>query len=219
MSLSRLVPFVALLLAACAGWEAPAPAYAPPPPVEGPTPSHYAPPPPVDTPPSRPDQPAGEIQVAIASVQLFENCPDPPEADDAAEHKRSAGYVPHCSQSTVQLAVRSDRAGRFRVEAVRVLDGVRGEVAGSSTLRAPTQWRVDGGAYTPWDQQVAAGKDLQISYKLGDLELSQAGRLAGPQFDVYSGPFVLELDVAIDGRRRTIRSSAFGRQRDDMVET
>lgn len=30
---------------------------------------------------------------------------------------------------------------------------------------------------------------------------------------------LLELDVSIDGQRRTIRSPVFGRQNDDMVET
>ncbi len=32
-------------------------------------------------------------------------------------------------------------------------------------------------------------------------------------------PFMLELDVSIDGRRQTIRSTTFTRQMDDMVET
>jgi hypothetical protein len=64
---------------------------------------------------------------------------------------------------------------------------------------------------------VAAGTDLQISDKLGDLHLSPAARSAGPAFDSDRGPFLLELDGSIDGRRRTIRSVAFSRQFDDMI--
>ncbi len=232
MSSPRLAAFVVLLLAACAGWESPPPNYVAPP-TESPVPSHYAPPPPVATPvpphyapPPPVDEPRAELRVAIASVQLFDDCPDPQEAEADArmESKREAqsrapGYAQPCTQSTVQLAVRSDRSGRFRVEAVRVLDGARQRLAGTSTLRTPTRWRADTGVYLPWDERVPAGTDLQVGYKLGALDLSRANKLAGPDFDPYSGLFMLELDVSIDGRRQTIRSTAFGRQMDDMVET
>lgn len=124
-----------------------------------------------------------------------------------------------CEQSTVQLALRSGRAGQFRVEGVRVLDGARQRVAGSSTLRQPTQWSAAGSAYLEWDERVVAGSDLQISYKLGDLELPGAQQLARPGFDPYFGPFILELDVSIAGRRQTIRSPEFRRENMDMVQT
>jgi hypothetical protein len=165
--------------------------------------------------------------VVISSVQLLENCPDPPEAEVAAdmdrgitheEQQRKGGAV-RCEQSTVQLAVRSDRAGQLRIEAVRILDGARQRVAGSSTLRQPTLWSAADSRYTRWDERVTAGKDLQISYKLGILDLSRAEQLSGPDFNAYSGPFMLELEVSIDGRRQTVRSTAFVWQRMDMVET
>ena len=60
---------------------------------------------------------------------------------------------------------------------------------------------------------------LQIAYKLGDLDLSRAAQLAGPDFDPYFGPFILELDVSIDGRRQTIRSPEFRRENMDMIQT
>ncbi len=230
MSLPRRTALVLLLLSACTAWETSTPNYTAPP-VEAPVPSHsippsnYIPPPPVGTPPPQ-SEPGDQIRVAIASVQLFDNCPDPPDpdanasAESAAERKPAApGFAAQCSQSTVQLAVRSDRSGPFRVEAVRVLDGAHQRVAGSSTLRKPTMWHAGSGAYAPWDAQVIAGTDLQISYKLGDLDLAQAAKLVGPEFNTYTGPFQLELDVSLGGKRQTIRSAAFSRQMLDMVET
>lgn len=205
----RLAPVVVLLLAACAAWDTSSPNQGPPP-GETPTPSsHYAPPPPAR--PGDPTDPEPEIRVAIASVQLLDDCPEPEaeraERSERDEAKRSGNW---CSQSTVQLAVGSDRAGPFRIEAVRVLDA-QTRVAGSSRLRAPTRWDQQGGSYLPWDERVAAGGDMKISYKLGVLDLTSPGSVGGP--------FMLELDVSVGGVRRTVRSPQFIRRNDDMVET
>lgn len=226
---SRLAPVVVLLLAACAAWDTSSPGHGPPPGVT-PTPSsHYAPPPPVRPgDPAPPDEAPSAIRVAIASVQLFDNCPDPPEAERAAmvdegraaeEAKRAPGYRAQCSQSTVQLAMSSDRDAPFRVEAVRVLDGATQRVVGTSTLRGPTRWNQGTGTYLKWDELIPALGDLKVSYKLGDLDLSRAAELAGPGFDTYSSPFMLELDISIGATRMTLRSPQFRRQNDDMVET
>lgn len=219
-----------LLLSSCAGWEPSTPNYVAPT-AESPAPSsHYAPPPPVlpGDPPSDPPTSAANDRIAISSVQLLDNCPDPVEAEaaksiesrgDSAEGKRSGDSARRrCEQSTVQLAVRSEQAGTFRVEAIRILDGARRGVAGTTTLRQPTRWG-DAGGYQAWDQRVSPGVDMQISYKLGDLELPDANKLASAEFNAYSGPFMLELDVSIDGRRQTIRSHTFSRQDFDLVET
>jgi hypothetical protein len=218
----RLAPVVVLLLAACAAWDTSSPNQGPPP-ADTPTPSsRYAPPPPAR--PGDPGDPEPEIRVAIASVQLLDDCPEPEaeraaRADNDEEAKRSGDARSWCSQSTVQMALGSDRAGPFRIEAVRVLDGAKARVAGSSRLRAPTRWDPQNASYLPWDEQIAAGGDLKISYKLGLLDLSGAGPLVGSDFNVFSGPFVLELDVSVGGVRRTVRSPQFVRQNDDMVET
>lgn len=222
MSSPRLAPALALLLSACAGWETAPPAHTPPPPAESPVPSsRYAPPPPVEPAAPPPAGRAADIRVAIASVQLLENCPDPapaPAAGEMAQEKRSADYVEQCAQSTVQLAVHSDRSGPLRIEAARVLDPATRKQAGSTTLRQPSQWSATG-SYVPWDGRVTAGKDLQISFKLGDLDLSRASERVGPAFNSYMGPFILELEVSIDGVRQTIRSPEFGREPPDIMVT
>ncbi len=245
MSAPRLVSVAVLLLTACAGWESSSPSYTPPP-AESPTPSHYAPPPPGDprepyTPPA-PEQPkAGNVTVAIASVQLQEDCPDPaPVGAPAAELAPSAGAsIPKpssqaassrmrgdtadgrgwnpCSQSTVQLSVRADFAGQLKIEAVRVLDAASKKVAGPTTLRGPTLWNE--GVYGPWDGRTLAGKDLSVSYKMGEPDFSRAAELVGPTFNTFGGPFILEIEVSIDGRRQTIRSGEFTREPPHIMVT
>lgn len=245
MSAPRLISVAVLLLAACAGWESSTPSYTPPP-AEGPTPSHYAPPPPGDprepyTPPA-PEQPkAGNVTVAIASVQLQEDCPDPAPAaapakptdgaaipversmQEPAPSSRMRGDTADgrawnpCSQSTVQLSVRADFAGQVKIEAVRVLDASSKKVAGPTTLRGPTLWNE--GVYGPWDGRTLAGKDLSVSYKMGEPDFSRAAELVGPSFNTFGGPFILEIEVSIDGRRQTIRSGEFTREPPHIMVT
>jgi hypothetical protein len=252
----RLVPVLALLLASCAAWESSSPDYTPPP-VDGPAPSHYAPPPPGD--PREPTEvppivapPATNAKVAIASVQLLEDCPDPVPAAAAPSpsmpaaagvtapsvrqqseqkpqssmQKRSAGdtadgapFRRMCSQSTVQLSVSCDVAGQFRIEAVRVLAARSGKVAGPAKLRLPTTWSDANGTYAPWDERTVAGSELKISYKLGDPDFSQASALVGDDFNTFGGPFILELDVSVDGKRQTIRSAEFTREPPHVMVT
>lgn len=252
---ARLVSVLALLLVSCAAWESSTPNNSPPP-VDGPVPSHYAPPPPGDpreptvTPPTE-VPPATNTKVAIASVQLLQDCPDPvpaaaapstptPAAGASAPIVRQMGdqapsrsmqkpmagdtadgssFRRMCSQSTVQLAVTSEAAGQFRIEGVRVLAARGGKVAGTAKLRLPTLWSDANGTYTPWDERTVAGSELKISYKLGDPDLAQAEGLVGSDFNTFSGPFMLELDVSVDGVRQTIRSAEFTREPPHVMVT
>lgn len=221
---ARRFAAVLLLLSACASWDAASPDHAEPP-GETPTPSsHHAPPlRPTDPPPDA----APADRVAIASVQLLADCPDPAEEDlpagmareSMSQQSRSPNWRAQCEQSTVQLAVRSDRAGTFKIDAIRVLDGDRPRLAGTSTLRQPTSWQEAAGVYQAWDGRVAAETDMKISYKLGELDLTEASKLVDPAFNTYLGPFVLELDVSIDGRRQTIRSMPFAREPIAVIQT
>lgn len=240
MFATRLTAVVFLLLTACTGWESSTPSYTQPP-VEEPVPSHYAPPPPDAVEPAEPAEPlepeppmpARGDRVAIASVQLYDDCPDPAPASGLAQRSRpapgprpagSAGKPTEdrdlgCAQSMAQLAVQSDRPGQLRIEAVRVLDAATKKVAGTSTLRQPTRWSAELGAYAPWDARVPAGTELQASYKLGALDLSRSAERVGPELNALSGPFILEVDVSIDGRRQTVRSPEFARVDLHMMET
>ncbi len=182
--------------------------------------------PPQDPPPS---PPVTDRHAAIASVQLLEDCPEPAAlADTSASPRGPAGEgvaLPgsqsrspqmrrgprECEQSTVQLAVRSNLAGAFRIHAVRVLDATTHRKVGTTKLRMPTRWAESSGTYDAWDATLAAGADLNISYKLGELEVP-LDRRGGPDFNAIMGPFELELDVTIAGKRAKIRSPEFGRE-------
>jgi hypothetical protein len=255
---TRSVSVLALLLAACAAWETTTPPLAPPP-AESPTPSHYAPqepqpqpqpePEPTATPEPTPEpepepeptpiatSPVTRLQVAIASVQLLENCPDPApekEAPGAAitaepamqepaarsSMKRPGGFRRMCSQSTVQLSVQADGVQPFKIEAVRVLAANGKKAIGSTQLRMPTTWDDASGTYGAWQEYTATGKDLKVSYKMGDLEFTPAAdKLSGDKFNTFSGPFLLEIVVSAGGKRRTVRSPEFTREPPHVMVT
>ena len=251
---ARLVSVLALLLVSCAAWESSTPNNSPPP-VDGPVPSHYAPPPPGDpreptvTPPTE-VPPATNTKVAIASVQLLQDCPDPvpaaaapstptpgvsapivrqmgdqapsrsmqkPMAGDTAD---GSSFRRMCSQSTVQLSVQADGVQPFKIVAVRVLAANGKKVVGSTKLRAPTTWDDATGTYGEWQEYTAAGKDLKVSYKMGDLEFTSAAeRLSGDKFNTYTGPFLLEITVSAGGKRKTVRSPEFMREPPHVMVT
>lgn len=217
MSMRRCL-VVGLLAAGCAAWESPSSSSNGIPPDERVQPSHYAPPPPpgpgsgTSTPPR-----ADEVRVTIASVRLSEDCPErQARRSESAEAKRVASEAERddsdrswCVQSTVQIVVDSAVGGRFTVEAARVL-GAKGQgLAGTTRLRTPTAWRPGDSQYVPWDEQVTAGQLVRISYALAEPAWTPTA----------AQPFVLELDVSIDGRRLTVRSQEFSREPPDMVET
>lgn len=235
MSATRLVSVVALLLTACAAWESSTPSYTPPP-ADGPVPSHYAPPPPGDpraTPPGEPTPQAG-LEVAIASVQMQEDCPDPvakmaAPAEPSQSRELAAGararpsgdgqgWDMGCTQSMVQLSITSEVAGKFVVTGVRVIDPASNKVAGPAAVRGPTLWNESGG-YAAWDERTTPGRALKVSYKLGEPDFSRAAELVGPTFNTYMGPFVLEMDVVVDGVRRTVRSPVFSREPPHVMVT
>lgn len=265
---TRSVSVLALLLAACAAWETTTPSSAPP--AESPVPSHYAPPQPEPEPTVEPEptpepKPTAEpeptpeptptaeptpiamsrvtkLQVAVASVQLLEDCPDPapqpaqaPVAPGAASSADGAMHGPSarssmkrpngdqrrvCTQSTVQLSVQADGVRPFKIESVRVLAANGRRAVGSTRLRAPTTWDDATGTYGAWQEHTAAGKDLKVSYKMGDLEFTSAAeRMSGDKFNTYTGPFLLEITVSAGGKRRTVRSPEFTREPPHVMVT
>lgn len=222
--------------------ESPAPShYAPPPPQDPePQPEPIAEPEPTPTPTPEPTpivtSPVTKLQAAIASVQLLEDCPEPapepaqalvteapgaPAMGQSSRMERPGGeYRRMCSQSTVQLSVQADGVQPFKIVAVRVLAANGKKVVGSTKLRAPTTWDDATGTYGEWQEYTAAGKDLKVSYKMGDLEFTPAAeKLSGVRFNTYSGPFLLEIEVSAGGRRKTVRSPEFTREPPHLMVT
>jgi hypothetical protein len=129
-------------------------------------------------------------------------------SDRKVESERGDSNRSWCAQSTVQMVIDSAVAGRFTVEAVRVFDSVGGALVGTTRLRKPTTWTTGSSVYTPWDEQVTAGQNVQVSYLLGE-----------PAWTASATWYVLELEVSIGGRRVTLRLPQFAREMLDVVET
>lgn len=198
---------------------------------------------------TQPDAPHAEVTVAVASVQLVQDCPDPPApvaadapapavaADapapaimqkptaDASHAKRGAeasgGWSPPCTQSTLQLSLRNTGAvaGKLQLRRVRLLDAASQREVGTLSARRPGLWSADGGAYRPWDETVADGATLQVTYALGDPAWAEVQQRLKPDANIYANPFVLEIEVSVDGRNQTVRSPEFVRQEVFVVVT
>lgn len=130
------------------------------------------------------------------------------------------GWSPPCTQSTLQLALQNPGKadGTLRVEAVRLVDAASKKLLGPIVARKPSLWS-DVGAYQPWDERVKAGAQIKVGYRLAEPDWSQVTTTLGPAVNLYAQPFVLEVDVSIDGTRQTLRSPEFVREQVHMIAT
>ncbi len=204
-------------------------------------------------------EPVAAVTVAVASVQLIQDCPDPAAeatpaaagapaaaaagapaaaadaapaqpAADAAMQRMAPGaagkmapggtWKPPCTQSTMQLALRNPgkQDATLRVEAVRLVDVGSKKLLGPVAVRKPSVWSADG-TYRAWDEKVPVGVDLKIGYRLGEPDWAQVEQALGVGVNTYAQPFVLEVDVSIDGTRQTVRSPEFVREQVHMIAT
>jgi hypothetical protein len=193
-----------------------------PPAAEEPEASDAAPPesPETDIPP----MPEG-ITAAVASVHLINDCKAPlnTRIGQRSARRGPPGTLPppgpamaeRCTQSTVQLSVTNNTDGEanIRVTTMRLVDTQSGQVIGRVAGRQPERWHDDG--YQPWNERVAPRSTEKVAYKLGEPE-SSPGR---PSPYAEAGPYVLEVELAIDGRKQTLRSHEFRRETLGMVIT
>lgn len=233
MLLSRLAPSFALCLFACAAHEVPA-----------------------DPPPT----PTVRVEVKVASVQLVQDCVDPPtdaaaEAklvqaeptaapldnqvaaampapDGAVQPQRVAagaalladgpgGWSPPCTQSTVQLSVANvgETTGKLHVAAVRLFDARTNKELGKLSARKPSQWNAVG-TYQPWDEVVTGGATVKVGYRLGEPDWAAVDAIVGTDTNPYVRPYVLELDIAVEGGGlQTVRSPEFVREPIHVIVT
>jgi hypothetical protein len=190
--------------------------------------------------PKPPEPVASAVQVAIASVTLDQNCPDPEppappssssspasavaDAPPATPAKRAAataprpgeespafGYRRACAPSTLQLRFTNSgrAAASVRIASIQLHDVQSKSVLAPVTARLPAAFS-DAGAYTPWDERLAAGAEFHASYRLTPPDWSMVeSKLGGAS----SRGRELELEVTfeIDGKPVTLRSPAFSR--------
>lgn len=200
------------------------------------------------TPEAPPPEPRAEIKIAVASVQLLQDCPDPvatptdaaapadstapaappPAAPVAAQQqaptaKRMApgsNWQPPCTQSTVQLSLTNtgDREGKIRVNGIKLFDVATKRELGQITSRKPSLWN-DTGVYQAWDERVAPGATVTVAYSVSDPDWEKIHKLVGETENLYSRPLLLEIDISVDDRSQTARSPEFTRQEVHLVVT
>lgn len=177
-----------------------------------------------------------ELRAAIASVQLAQDCPDPPAAPPAAQPAvmqelapgaaarmrgdGSGDWSPPCTQSAVQLTLSHDGKDTqpFEIKAMRLTQAGQGGVLASVPFRSPSRWIVDGNRYDAWDQKLAPATELKVSYKLGEPDWSLVAKTLGND-DTFGKRYVLEVDVSFAGRSITLRSPEFEREHPHVIVT
>jgi hypothetical protein len=192
--------------------------------------------------PPEPAPPKLSVKLAIASVQMIEDCPDPPEPTGSAggveesltpppmpaqeppgrqppaHHRQAPGFAPMqqpCTQSTMQLtaSVDGDEPQPVRIAAIRLLDK-QGKPVGELSSRKPTNF-VDQ-AYAPWDE-TAGNAEIKASYKLSVPDWSAVEQATGESSLGYM--FKLEVDVEIGGELHTVQSPEFTHELPHVIVT
>lgn len=87
-------------------------------------------------------------------------------------------------------------ASQLTVKKVELFDD-KGVLIGEVTPRAPTVWAQDG-TYKPWDQQVAAGQQLSVSYALSQ---PPWGEVTGR----WNRTYVVKAVITVGGADRSVQ--------------
>lgn len=128
---------------------------------------------PETAPASTPTPPASApaaVTVQMTAVTLADDCGGSPPAGKAKEmsaRMKADRADRACDQSSMQLSVVAAAGGaptQLTVKKVELLDD-KGAMIGELTARTPTVWDPNG-TYQPWDQSVAPGQELSVSYAL-----------------------------------------------------
>lgn len=163
-------------------------------------------------------EPSIDVEASISSVTLAEDCggsDDSREAEpapgrwagDCAEGESCGGW---CQQTGVQLAIDAgpgDTTVPFEVLSVELhsMDGAMLEAL------SPRQARVfveDG--YTSWDEQVAPGASLRVTYDTSSPDWTAIG--GGDSWATYGMSFRVVMRVRIDGVERTLEFEPASRE-------
>lgn len=175
------------------------------------------------------------VKVTLTSATLGDDCGGT-DAPNAAADKSAAGIsadcaptkddagVEHgcgsarlaCQGSNLQLYYEVDGQGltaRAEVTAVRLLQADTTAVLTTLTASTPQAWM--GSQYQPWDGTLTTGARLRASYALSSPNWSQLG--GGNSWNSYQHRYILEVDVRVDGVKRTLRSEELSR--DPLVAT
>lgn len=193
------------LLVGCGGAAAPstppATVEVPPPPKEDPAPAQAE------------ANPAPAVTVQMIAATLGDDCGGapplgPPPAKGATQAKGAAKRDDagpskakrRCDQTSIQLSIAAAASGKpatVRVEEVEIFDDA-GASLGVVKASAPRKWSED--AYVDWDQQIAPGTELAVSYALSEPDWTKVPN----RFDKT---YIVKAKVSVDGAGRAVQTT------------
>lgn len=142
-------------------------------PVPPPSPPVVTAPPAASTPPAPAAADVVNVTVQMTAATLADECGGPPPASESAPAEKQKSKAKRdnarraCDQSSMQLSVvaaAGSAATQVAVKKVELFDDT-GALIGELTPRTPSVWGADG-TYQAWDEKVAAGQELSVSYEL-----------------------------------------------------
>jgi hypothetical protein len=187
----------------------------PAPPAPPPPPSPPPPPPPVThTAPAGPTA----VSVEITAVTLADDCGGSPpassppsrgatkraaalKADEAADTARYARKAKRrCEQTSMQLSVTAATTGtptRLEIRKVELFDDA-GALVGVLAASSPTRWSDLDRRYAEWDETIASGQDLSVSYVLSQPDWRRVSSR-------WNRTYTLQAVVVVSGRDTTVQ--------------
>lgn len=161
-------------------------------------------------PPAPSPTPAAIVTVSMTAATLADDCGGiarPPAAsrqkrsDESPEASRSRGAAGAraCEQSSMQLSVIAPAGAapsQLTVKTVELFDD-KGALIGVLTPRAPTVWAEDG-TYKAWNQQIATGQELSVSYALSQPPW-------GDVTERWNRTYVVKAVVTVGGADRSVQ--------------
>lgn len=159
-----------------------------------------------------PDPVAAAIDVQMTAATLANDCgggpntpPQAPSAKAATKLEKSdeapskSKAKRRCEQSSIQLAIVAPAGAEPAEVAVRSVELFleSGASVGKLEARAPSVWSEAEG-YMPWDQKIAPGQDLSVSYAVTEPDWSNVE-------DRWNQTFKVEAVLSIGGSDRTVQ--------------
>lgn len=156
-------------------------------------------------------EPTLDVDASIASVTLGDDCAaerGPGIAGDCEPGFAECGGF--CTQTGVRLHLEAAADGPavpFEVLRVRMYT-MDGALVDELSGRNPREFAEDG--YGPWDEMIAPGADLSVSYDLDAPDWASIG--GGDEWETYGMSFRIEIDVRVDGVERTLEFEPASRE-------
>lgn len=121
------------------------------------------------------------------------------QEDSRGDEARGARARRACDQSSMQLSIVVPAGGaatQVTIKRVELFDD-KGALIGELTPRTPTVW-ADGGTYTAWDQKIAPGQNLSVSYALSQPPW-------GAVHERWNRTYVVKAVVTVGGADRSVQ--------------